>query len=156
MLETGQENNRAPFKESELNSDQAAVFPKGMKVLVADDDEFVRNILTRVLRNHMGLEAFAVGTGSEAIAETLTGEYNAAIIDLILPRTSGLEAIKAIKEMMPDFPIMAITGESSESRMEYLRSCGVDSFFDKPIRIADLIEEMTRILNAGRELPVGE
>lgn len=156
MLETGQENNRASFKKSELTRDQAVEFSTGMKVLVADDDEFVRNLLTRVLRDHMGLEAFAVGTGSEAIAETLTGEYNAAIIDLILPRTSGLEAIKAIKEMMPDFPIMAITGKPIKSRFDNLRSCGVECFFNKPIRIADLIEEMTRILNTGRELPAVE
>ena len=156
MREADQENNRASFEESELIGNQAAGFSAGMKVLVADDDEFVRDLLTKLLRNHMGLEISAVGTGSKAIAETLTGEYDAAIIDLILPQTSGLEAIKVIKEMMPEFPIVAITGEPVESRRDYLKSCGVECLFNKPIRIADLIGEMTRILKTGRELPVVE
>ncbi|MEE9554263.1 MAG: response regulator [candidate division Zixibacteria bacterium] len=125
-------------------------------MLVADDDEFVSGLISKVLGNYMGMEIVTVDTGSKAIAQALTGEFDAAIIDLILPQTSGLEAIKVIKEMMPEFPIIAITGESLNSRLEFLKSCGVTCVFNKPIRFSALIEELNSLINTGRELPVGE
>jgi CheY-like chemotaxis protein len=111
--------------------------------------------MSRLLRNHLGLEVATAGNGRQAIAEALTGDYHAAIIDLLLPRTSGLKAIKAIKEMKPDFPIIALTSDSEKKRSELVESSGVTQLFSKPVRIPVLFEELIRILSADRNLPVG-
>ena len=126
---------------------------EGIKVLVADDDFFVSDLISRVIKQHLGAEVVTVDCGSKAIAETLSGEYDVAIIDLILPKTSGMEAIKVIKEMIPDFPIIAMTGESSPGRDEFVKACGVDSLFFKPIRISMLLDELMSVVKTGREWP---
>jgi len=122
---------------------------RGIRVLVVDDDNFVRELIAKVLRKHLGLEVVTGDCGSRAIAEALTGEYDAAIIDLILPRTSGIEAIKVIKKMMPGFPILALTSELMNGRIEYAESCGANRVFYKPVRISLLIDELKKIL--GRD-----
>jgi CheY-like chemotaxis protein len=112
--------------------------------------------MSRLLRNHLGAEVATAASGRKAIAEALTGNYHAAIIDLLLPGTSGMKAIRAIKEMKPDFPIIALTSGSVEKKAEFVRSSGVTRLFPKPVRIPDLLGELVRILSKDGNLPVGK
>lgn len=126
------------------------------KVLVVDSDDFVRNVISKVLQTHLGCEVFSARSGREAITEALTGAYDAAVIELILPHTSGIEAIRAIKEMMPAFPIIAMTSEQVKGREELLKSIGVRRVFYKPVRMSSLIVELKGIVETGGETPVSE
>ena len=126
---------------------------EGLKILVADDDVFVSDLISRVIKQHLGADVVTVDCGSKAIAEALTGDYDIAIIDLILPKTSGMEAIKVIKEMMPDLPIVAMTGESVAGRAEFVKECGVNSLLYKPIRISLLLDELISVVKTGKDWP---
>jgi len=154
MRQNGRTTVGLPFQKSGLAPESGNETCGGKKVLVVDNDSFVCELLAKVIRRHLGLEVAVVGCGSQAISETLTGEYDAAIIELVLPETSGVEAIRVIKEMKPDFPILAITSEAVKRRDEYVVSCGVKRLFYKPVRISSLINELKGIFMTGRDKPV--
>jgi len=156
MRETRENTDRLPFQEPELIQPGAGLALEGMNVLIADSDQFVGNLISKLLTQRLGAVTTVVDSGRKAIAEILTGGYDAAVIELILPRTSGIEAIRAIKEMMPDFPILAMSGELTRGREESVRACGVDCLFHKPVRISMLLDELKNIVKTGREKPFVE
>jgi CheY-like chemotaxis protein len=138
------------------NPSKAIAFVEGLankKVLVVDDDEFVCELVSKVLTRYLGMEVCKANDGSEAIAAALTGRYDCALIDLVLPKTSGHKAIRTIKTMLPNFPIIAMTGQSPEETIQSMRRLGVTRVLQKPFKLMSLIEEVTDILSGGKTLP---
>lgn len=123
------------------------------RVLVVDDDEFVCELVAKVLTRYLGMEVYKASDGSEAIAAALTGRYDCALIDLILPKTSGHKAIRTIKTMLPNFPIIAMTGQGPEEAVRSMRRLGITRVLQKPFKLITLIEEVTNILSGGKTLP---
>ena len=118
------------------------------KILVVDDEEFVCNLVSKILEKYLGFEVNKAKNGSEAIAGALTGVYDAAIIDLSMPNTSGMKAIKAIKTMCPNFPIIAMSGKQMDFRpSEIEKELGCDRFLQKPFKISSLILEITSLFD---------
>lgn len=126
------------------------------RILVVDRDEFVCNLVSKVLTGYMGLEVFQARDSGEAIAAALTGQYDGAIIDLALARTSGAEAIRAIRTMRPRFPIVAMTGPATEKNLNSVKGLGVIGILQKPFRIAALVEKIKEILSASEVSAVEE
>jgi CheY-like chemotaxis protein len=79
------------------------------RILVIDDQKDVRAMVSIVLRvNHFEVvEADSGAAGLKAFAET---DFDAAIVDIFLAETSGLDVIAAIRERAPGFPIVAVSG----------------------------------------------
>jgi two-component system, OmpR family, response regulator len=115
------------------------------KILVISDDEFVGDLITKVLTRYLGLEVFLAGDGSEGIAAALTGRYNGAIIDLMMQGTSGRKVIATIKTMLPEFPIIGMT---SETNISGARQLGITTILSKPFKMTALIEGVTEVFGA--------
>jgi len=123
------------------------------RVLVVDDDEFVCELVAKVLTRYLGMEVYKANDGSEAIAAALTGRYDCALIDLVLPKTSGHKAIRTIRTMMPNFPIIAMTGQGPDEAIRSMRRLGITRVMQKPFKLVALIEEVTNILSGGKTMP---
>ncbi len=80
-----------------------------MKVLLADDDEDIRE-LTSHLFARRGWEVATVTNGLEAIEALATGQYDVAVLDQNMPPGSGLEAAAARREAGDTIPIILWTG----------------------------------------------
>jgi len=154
MRETGQTTVGLHLQESGVAPEKEVVRGGEKKILVVDNDSFVREIIAKILNNHLGLEVVTAVSGSKAIAESLSGEYIAAVIELMLPETSGVEAIKAIKAMLPEFPIIAIAANAEAKRDALVKKYGIKQLFYKPVKISAMINELKSILLTGREEPV--
>jgi CheY-like chemotaxis protein len=138
------------------NPSIAKVLTEGLankRILVVDDDEFVCELVAKVLTRYLGMEVYKANDGSEAIAAALTGRYDCALIDLVLPKTSGHKAIRTIKTMQPNFPIIAMTGQSLEETVHSMRRLGITRVLQKPFKLMTLIEEVANILSGGKSLP---
>jgi DNA-binding response OmpR family regulator len=119
------------------------------KILVIDEDEFVCDLITRVLTRYLGCEVFGVRDGGEGIAAALTGRYDGAIVDLLLQKTSGQKIIRAIRTMLPSFPIIAMATLASEELTHSVRQLGITTILYKPFKITALIEGVTEVFGAG-------
>jgi CheY-like chemotaxis protein len=132
-------------------SAQDAIADKKRRILVADEDEFVSSLISKVLSRYMGLEVVKVRDGSEAIAVALAGNYDAAIIGMVLPQTSGLKVIRTIKTMRPEFPIIATSTEASEKSLKSIERFGVTAVLTKPFKMAELIQKVKCALSANEK-----
>ncbi len=82
------------------------------KILVADDDEVVRTLLSKIGERH-GIEMQTVKNGREA-QEVLSqnNDYDLVILDLLMPHVNGWEVLESIKNepAIRDLPVIVLTG----------------------------------------------
>lgn len=122
------------------------------RVLIIDDQKDVRAMVSIVLRvNHFDVvEAESGLAGLEAFAESV---FDAAIVDIFLTDTSGVEVMAAIRERSPGFPIVAVSGMTTLDFMG--EAPGLDGVvgLQKPFRPNDLLQALrTAQAAAGDEL----
>ena len=108
-----------------------------IKILVVDDAEVMRNLLTGVLTD-AGYEVKAVSTGEKAVGEIKEDNYDVVITDLKMPGMNGLEVIKETKQINKDICIIAITAYPSvKSAVEAMRE-GAYDYITKPFDIEEI------------------
>ena len=108
-----------------------------IKILVVDDAEVMRNLLTGVLTDS-GYEVKAVSTGEKALGEIKEDDYDVVVTDLKMPGMNGIEVIKEAKQINRDICIIAITAYPSvKSAVEAMRE-GAYDYITKPFDIEEI------------------
>lgn len=120
----------------------------GLKVLLAEDDAYVRAILLDTLRT-AGYEVIPVGDGAEAMVrfKECPTAYCLGVLDIELPQMSGLDCCKEMQAAVPELPIILITG-NPEFSIEGRRDERV-VLLRKPFKMSELIH-VTRMMLADR------
>ena len=120
-----------------------------MKVLVVEDDQKLASVLVRGLRERQ-IEGAHARTAHEARAPLLSGTYDVAILDVMLPDGSGIELCRAVRERGVTTPILMLTARDTiDDRVAGLES-GADDYMIKPFAIREL---NARIEALGRRRP---
>lgn len=128
-----------------------------MRVLIVEDEAPLRETLAA----RMQREGFAVDTasdGDEAIYMGLEVPFDIVIVDLGLPKLSGIEVVKRFREAQKRFPILILTARSSwQDKVEGLKS-GADDYLVKPFHIEELLARVNALVrrSAGWSKPVLE
>ena len=129
-----------------------------MKILVADDEREIRNVL-RLLLEREGYEVHLASNGNDAIREVEENpDLDLCIMDIMMPRLSGVEATSLIREFS-DVPILFLTAKSLESDRAAAYRAGGDDYLVKPFAGSELlfkVEAMIRRYNRYRGKPVKE
>lgn len=107
-------------------------------ILLVDDEKVILQILSRELRAE-NYKVTAVSSGSDAIRELQTAQYDLVISDLMMEGIDGFGVLKAVKEMAPLTRIIILTGYGDlKSAIDALR-LGADDFLVKPCEIEELL-----------------
>jgi len=129
------------------------------RILIIDDDEAVRAMLRQLLqsRGYETAEA-ADGEGGLALFRQLRdpAPVDLALIDIELPRKSGLDVIQELAVDFPGVKIIAITGSSGEAAQAVrinAKTFGAYQVFTKPLPLQDLLGAIADLLN-GQDNPV--
>jgi CheY-like chemotaxis protein len=114
---------------------------RGKRALLVDDD--LRNVfaLTHVLESK-GFEVVVARDGVEAVeACAKSDRYDVVLMDLMMPRMDGFQAMKQIREMesRKETPIIALTAKAMKGDHEKALEAGANDYLPKPINIASLI-----------------
>jgi CheY-like chemotaxis protein len=120
------------------------------KILVADDDADVRRVLQLFLER-AGYEVTVVDNGNAAVATYAADPHDLVITDIVMPEKEGIETIAELRVLNPEVPIVAISGGGRIGAHDYLswvRRCGVEHTFIKPIDRAALLEVVEQIVGA--------
>ncbi|MFC1582666.1 response regulator [Planctomycetota bacterium] len=115
-------------------------------VMVADDDPHICLLVKHALTAR-GFKVVSARDGAEAIGLAQAWDLDLALIDLNMPGTDGLEAIKVLHMSEPDLPIMVITGETDGARRRRAREWGGHLILNKPLRLDGLMEGINQLLN---------
>jgi CheY-like chemotaxis protein len=107
-------------------------------VLVADDDEGIRSMLVRALRDELGVRATAASSGQAALEAARLIEPADVLLDLVMPVVDGLEVARRLRAAPTtrSIPILAISG--SDRRAEAV-AAGCDAFLAKPLQLTDVL-----------------
>jgi len=114
-------------------------------ILIVDDDASFCETLADTLQIS-GFQTDSVGTLEEALSKIERRFFNVVLLDLKLPDTTGLEALRAIKQRAPETEVVIVTGYASlPSVIEAINSQAF-SYVEKPIDIQHLLWVINRIL----------
>ena len=116
-----------------------------MKVLIADDDRLVRTMLTDIL-GEIGHEVIAAENGAEAVALCERERPAAVVLDLLMPRLSGLDALKQMRAAGYSGPAIMLTAISDVSFREMEGADVIEIRLDKPVTRRSLERALARAL----------
>ena len=116
-----------------------------MRLLVAEDDDGLRSVLERGLREG-GYAVDSVADGEDALAYLRTYEYSAAVLDWRMPRRSGLEVLSQARREGLSTPILMLTArDTTADRIEGL-DVGADDYLVKPFEFGELLARIRALL----------
>jgi DNA-binding response OmpR family regulator len=119
-----------------------------MRVLVVEDDRKVAGFIQKGL----GQEGYAVDVlheGYDAADQAQALDYDAVVLDLMLPGRSGLQVLRDIRARKPALPVLILTAKGSlEERVTGLDS-GADDYMVKPFALAELSARLRALLRRG-------
>ena len=119
--------------------------PAGDRILVVDDDENIRKILSLILRQ-AGYLVDTASTGEEAIGKSDVNFYNLALIDVRLPDIEGTKLLTLMKETTPRMMKVILTGYPLLETALQAINRGVDGYLAKPVNTAQLLKTVQQLL----------
>jgi two-component system response regulator RegX3 len=113
-------------------------------VLVVDDEIAIRESVGYALRSE-GFEVDEAADGAEALASAGKREYDVILLDLILPRVSGLDVCREVRRDSP-VPIIMVTARGAEMDRVVGLEIGADDYVTKPFSIAELVSRVRAVI----------
>lgn len=115
--------------------------PEPTRILLADDHALVRRGVRLILDNEPDLNVIAeAGDGAEAIDQARTHRPDLAILDIAMPRLTGLQAARELSRTQPDLRILMLTMYDNEQHFFEALSAGASGYVLKSVADRDLIE----------------
>jgi two-component system, OmpR family, copper resistance phosphate regulon response regulator CusR len=119
-----------------------------MRVLVVEDDQKVAAFIQRGLEQE-GYAVDLLRDGSLAGEQARVVDYDAVVLDLMLPGRSGFEVLRDIRARKPSVPVVILTARDAvEDRIAGLDS-GADDYMVKPFALAELSARLRAVLRRG-------
>jgi GAF domain-containing protein/CheY-like chemotaxis protein len=124
---------------------------RSLRCLVVDDEPPVRAVIGDILES-AGHAVVTLGDGGEAIARFQAERFDLVVTDLAMPRVSGWQVARAIKQTAPQVPVFLVTGFGVELSPEERRAHGVDLVLVKPLQIQEILDAVAEVARstAGR------
>jgi CheY-like chemotaxis protein len=116
------------------------------RILVVDDEQSIRDILSKML-SVIGFEVVVAGTGDEGLDLFQDGPFDLVITDLEMPGMDGWTLTSRIKGDSPDTPVLIITGSSKVHVVREMKEPSANSVMIKPFRLAELKRTVQRLLS---------
>ncbi len=116
-----------------------------MKLLLADDEKELSNALSAILRFNK-YEVDCVYDGEAAYTAALDGDYDALIFDIMMPKMSGIDALKALRAKGIDTPVILVTAKSEFSDKISGLDAGADDYLTKPFNTGELLARLRAML----------
>ena len=122
-----------------------------MRILVVEDERVAAEVVAKGLREH----AYAVdvaGDGAMALEQAATNDYDLIILDILLPRLSGLDVCRRLRAEGLPVPILMLTARGGpDERVEGL-DVGADDYLSKPYHFPELLARVRALLRRGPAL----
>lgn len=118
---------------------------EGPRILVVEDDPSIYRLISFKLE----LEGYLVDIstdGQDALNKVFGADYDALILDLMLPSIDGMTILKSIREKKKDLPVIILSAKSQERDVMKGFAAGADDYLVKPFRPLELIIRLKKIL----------
>ena len=118
---------------------------KGKKVLVVDDSRLIRGLLSQALEQ-LGLTVVQAVDGIEALKRHREFQPDLTIMDLVMPRMGGLDAIIEIRERSPGATFIIMTSSGKQEERVTASTLDVSEFLIKPVKVDQFLDAVRKAL----------
>ncbi|MBQ7343468.1 MAG: response regulator transcription factor [Clostridia bacterium] len=121
-----------------------------MRLLLAEDEKELAKALAVILR-HNNYSVDVVHNGEDAICYLENGDYDGAILDIMMPKVDGLTVLRRIRDGGNSIPVLILTAKSDiDDRVEGL-DAGADDYLTKPFAMKELLARVRAMLRRRTE-----
>ncbi len=122
-----------------------------MRLLIAEDEQELANALTAILK-HNNYSVDTVYDGEDALAYLQTGLYDAAVLDIMMPKMDGLSVLKQTRKEGCSIPIIMLTAVSGVDNKVTGLDLGADDYLTKPFSTKELLARIRAITRRHEDL----
>jgi DNA-binding response OmpR family regulator len=122
-------------------------------ILVVDDEPVVRDVLSRYLTRE-GYTVSEANDGEEALSAIRNEQPQAVVLDLMLPRLSGLDVLKLVR-LESDLPVIILSARASEAERISGLQLGADDYIVKPYSPREVVERVRAVLRRSESRQSG-
>lgn len=123
------------------------------KILIVDDDPEIRTNLTEIF-NDAGYEAMTVASGKEAIDMASNEQFDVILLDLIMPKMSGIDTLVELRRATPWSRFIMLTAFATRDNAIEAIKKGASDFVYKPFKIDELLTKVKQVIEeASFEAP---
>lgn len=122
-----------------------------MKLLLVEDEKSLSRVLVKILKNN-NYSVDAVFNGEDALEYLRTYEYDAAIMDIMIPKIDGIEVLKRIRSENNRTPIIMLTAKSQIEDKVFGLDSGANDYLTKPFDTRELLARIRNITRGKNEV----
>ena len=112
-----------------------------IRLLLVDDEEgYVKVLSKRLARRNM--EVMTALSGAEGIQRLRKQDFDVAILDLKMEDMDGIEVLRVFKKMVPDLPVIMLTGHGTEKAAREGLDLGAFDYLTKPCDLEELVKKI--------------
>ncbi len=139
-----------PADKTQIRKEKASAHGSSLKILVVEDEEHQRQLLTEYLKKDKH-QVTTAQNGIEGTQKFYNGWYDLIITDRAMPELNGDGLARNIKAIAPDKPIIMLTGFGDMMKASAEKPAHVDLVISKPVTLARLRQAMRTVLIGGHE-----
>jgi len=121
-----------------------------MRLLYAEDEEALSRAVCAVLKKN-NYEVDPVYNGVDALDYIIGGEYDAAILDIMMPEMDGIEVLKEVRKEGNDIPIIMLTAKAEIDDKVNGLDAGANDYLAKPFEMKELLARIRALLRTHSE-----
>lgn len=122
-----------------------------MRLLLAEDEQMMSDALVTML-THNNYSVDAVYDGQDALDYLETGDYDGAILDIMMPKMDGVTVVKKAREQGLTLPILLLTAKDQDRDVVEGLDAGADDYLTKPFKINILLARIRSMMRRQPEL----
>jgi DNA-binding response OmpR family regulator len=119
-----------------------------MRILVVEDDRKVASFVQRGLQQE-GYAVDVLHEGDTAADQAAVIDYDAVVLDLMLPGRSGLDVLREVRSRKPALPVLILTAKGAIDERVTGLNAGADDYMAKPFALAELSARLKALLRRG-------
>lgn len=123
-----------------------------MKILIVEDNDRLRNTLLEHLREE-GFAADAAADGEEGFYKATNWEYDAVVLDVMMPKMDGFEVLRKLRTEGRKFPVIMLTARDQIWDRLHGLNGGADDYLTKPFELDELVARLRTAIRRSANSP---
>ena len=122
-----------------------------MRVLVVEDEERLAHNVATILRDNALCAVDISSEGEDGLFQACSAAYDLLVLDLMLPKLTGLQVLKELRREGRNSPVLILTARDEKEIIIELLNAGADDYMTKPFDLGEFVARCKALLRRGKD-----